>query len=321
MKKGTRNSIIVLIVALALVLVVLAGPRVSTMAEITETDRPPNLTKYLSDKESLFSDLVPGTEKTIAWYGSPNERTEIGLVFLHGFTGSRQELVPAIDIVAEKLQANLYYNRFAGHGRGAEAMAEPVLQDWVDDASEALAIGRRIGDKVVVVAMSTAAPIAAWLCSRGVSPEALVMVSPNFGPADSHAELILLPWGNLIVKLVIGDYNEFEVINEKHARYSTSRYRSEALLPMMAAVEMGRESELGAVKVPLLCLFSAEDDVVSLEHMREAFDRIGSPVKSMQEIESADHHVLAGDIHSPQATEECATAIIDFVQYTVPRSR
>ena len=69
----------------------------------------------------------------------------------------------------------------------------------------------------------------------------------------------------------------------------------------MGAVNLGRVADLESISTPLLCLYSSSDDVVSLDQMQTAFDRIRSNANLLVEIETASGHVLAGDILCPQS--------------------
>lgn len=314
MKKRRLWWLLVPGIIAALVIAFFLGPRPDSSPDIRPVDISADATTYLADSEANYPDIVPGTEKTILWAGTPGDQTEVAVIFLHGFSGSRQAMVPASDQLAQQLKANLFYTRYSGHGRGADPLGDATLQDWINDTVEAIAVGRSIGEFVVVVAVSTAAPLVAWLDTNGVTSDAVIMVSPNFGPADEAAELLLLPWGSLIARLVIGEYNEFDAVSALHARYSTPRFPSSALVTMMAAVDLGRKTDLESISTPLLCLYSSRDEVVSLDRMREAFDRIGSPVKEFREIRAATGHVLAGDAHSPESTVEFVLAALEFVE-------
>ena len=49
---------------------------------------------------------------------------------------------------------------------------------------------------------------------------------------------------------------------------------------------------------------------------KQAYERIDAPRKALVEIEDAgdpSNHVLAGDILSPDSTDEVAAVIVDFV--------
>jgi len=296
--------------------VFLLGPRPESSPDVPVLDIGSDVTAYVAAQEAPYGDIDADKEKTIRWARSPGERTTLSLVYLHGFTGSRQEMEPAPAIVADRLGANIFYTRYAGHGRGPDPMGDATAQDWVDDTAEAIAVGRAIGDSVVVIATSTAGPLVAWLAAHDVAPDAMVLCSPNFGPADDTAELLLLPWGRLIPRVLFGKYNTFETESPMHERYTTSRFRSSALVTMMEAVNLGRIADLESISTPLLCLYSSKDDVVSLDQMRAAFDRIGSADKRLVEIKTASGHVLAGDMLSPQSTSEFVEVVVGFVEDT-----
>ncbi len=57
---------------------------------------------------------------------------------------------PVISHLGADLGANVFFTRLAGHGRDGAAMAEATVEDWLADAVEALAVGARLGDRVVL---------------------------------------------------------------------------------------------------------------------------------------------------------------------------
>ncbi len=293
---------------------VLAGPRAAASAPIRAASVPPDIDAFLSASEGGVSGLVAGVEKGVVWNGRPGRVTDLAPVYLHGFTASRREMSPALESAAQRLGANLFFNRYAGHGCGPDAMAEATLQLWVDDTVEAIAIGHRIGRRVAVVATSTAAPLLCWVCTRTSDVDAIVLVAPNFGPRDARAELPLPPWANLLVRALEGEYREWGAANELQARYATRRFKSAALITMTSAVALGRRARVGSIAVPVLVAFSGRDDVVSLEKVRQVFGRIGSEKKAMVEFDSAAGHVVAGDISSPASTPEFVQTLVSFIE-------
>ena len=172
-------------VLVLLALVLAFGPREGVEREITFRDTvlgdDPEL--WLEVSEQRFSDIRPGAAKRILWAGAKGARTPISIVYMHGFTASAEEIRPVPDEVARELGANLFYTRLAGHGRAPEAMGEPSAGDWINDMAEAMAIGRHIGDRVIVIGTSTGGTLAAIAAtdpelSRNLA--GVVMISPNF---------------------------------------------------------------------------------------------------------------------------------------------
>ena len=305
-------------IAAAVLMLALAGPRVPIGTTLRPVDLPDDLDAYLAASEARLPDLIPGTEKTILWAAEPGRQTALAIVYLHGFSATRQETAPLADQVAGSLGANLFYMRFRGHGRGGDALAEVSVNDWLNDAWEALAIGRRLGKKVLLIGTSNGGTVASWLAGQpgGEDLFALVLISPNFGPRDAMAEVLTWPWAGTIARMVVGREYAWTPNNERHARYWTHRYPSSALLAMMGMVKLARDSDLGRIRPPLLVLYSPEDQVVDPRRIETAFARFGSTPKVLVAVEdSADpqHHVLAGDILASADTERISELILRFV--------
>nr|WP_245497472.1 MULTISPECIES: hypothetical protein [unclassified Mesorhizobium] len=97
-------------------------------------------------------DIRDGLEKEIIWANPMiHARTPLSIVYVHGFSASKGEVRPLPDEVADQLDTNLFYTRLTGHGQGGAAMADGSVNAWINDYAEALAIGRAIGDKVIVI--------------------------------------------------------------------------------------------------------------------------------------------------------------------------
>jgi alpha-beta hydrolase superfamily lysophospholipase len=320
-----RRLLILALLALLLLLGVF-GPRVSIDHQITRIALPEDLDAYLATSEARFDDLRPGTEKTILWAHPDRRRTRLSLVYLHGFSATRREVAPLAERVAESLGANLYFARLTGHGRSSEAMGKASLQDWLDDAREALAIGHRIGERVVVMGTSTGGTLATWLCLQPEEPApwAAVLISPNFGPRRWESELLTWPWARYIVPLIQGDTYAWTPHNADHRRYWTSRFPVEALFTMAASVELVRGSDPASLRTPVLVFYSPEDRVVDVRRIEHFFEQLTVEPRALVAIEDSgdpQHHVLAGDILSPGTTERIASRTVVFLQRAAQRER
>lgn len=138
---------------------------------------PADLDAYLAEGEAKVAGMTRGVEKRILWMGQSGDQTEFAVVYLHGFSATSEEIRPVPDLVAKALGANLYYARYAGHGLPGNQLAGPTAQDWIDDTAEALAIGRRIGRKVIVIATSTGGTM---VQKRRFSPNCAKTLLPLF---------------------------------------------------------------------------------------------------------------------------------------------
>jgi len=299
------------VVVASLALAYVSGPRYALDPTVSPVSLPPGppavLDDYLAARERAYPDIIPGTEKTIIWATPARQQTPLSVVYLHGYTATRQETAPLSDDLARSLGANLFYTRLSGHGRVPAAIGDVTGTDWLHDAEEALAIGRRIGQRVIVVGTSTGGTLGTWLALRpeAEAMAALVLVSPNFGPKNALSEVLTGPWGPQLLRLLQGDEYTWTPLNDEQARYWTWRYPSRALLPMMAVVTQVREAPLEQVRVPTLVIYSPNDQVVNPARTERAFARFGTAVKEMQTVpdsEDPDNHVLAGRIIAPHDT-------------------
>ena len=263
--------------------------------------------------------LVPGTEKRVRWHGEPGARTEYAIVYVHGFSASRQEIAPVPQRVADALGANLFETRLAGHGRSAEPLANAAAEAWLADGVEALAIGAALGDRLVVIGTSTGATIALALAEHELFErvDTLVLMSPNHGPHDPASEWLTRPFGPLLARAMIGEYREWQPLNAEQERYWSTRYPTAAVVEMMRLVDLANERVTTADVPAALLIYSPEDRVVSVDKLRAAF--AGLPAAQKAEVATTETndpngHVLAGDILSPTSTAPTVERIVDFVR-------
>jgi alpha-beta hydrolase superfamily lysophospholipase len=281
------------------------------------------LEPFLAQAESRYSDIRPDSEKHVVWAdASRKQRTRYSVVYVHGFSASRQEVAPLCDIVARQLGANLYYARLPGHGRSEDAMAEGALEDYLEDGEQAVAIGHLLGERVILMGTSTGATLATWLAAHDESGRiaALVLISPNFAMQQGGAGLLLWPGGMWLGRLVIGDYRSFATHTELHALHWTERYPIEALRPMLQLVREVERLNVSALEQPLLVLYSPEDRVVKPAAITKRFAQWGAKNKRLIALssEDPDRHVLAGAALSPGTTQAVADTIVGFLRGLPP---
>lgn len=297
-----------------ILIVILSGPRVRMKVKIESIDFPEDLDGFVKDREGRIENLIPGTEKTILWADKVNSKTEYSIVYFHGFTTTRQEISPVTETIGKKTGSNVFFTRLTGHGiDDIGALQKPLLNDWVNDAWEAYEIAKRIGNKVIFISVSAGSILALWLCLNQKEIAANVMISPMFEPAQSSSRLLLLPWGNLIVRMALGRYREVNIpTTEEFKRLVTTKYPSEALRTMMGLCKFGWGFDLRKLTVPTLCFYTDSDDVVSLPRMKEELAKIDETKKKVVKVD-AKHHCLVGDAISPEKNDEVIREIMEFL--------
>ena len=318
-----RMVYFILVFAALLVFVWINGPTVSVDEHLHGGPIGDDVEGFLRHMEGNYEDIVPGTERTIVWANdSTREKTDIALVYLHGYSATRQETAPLTEIVARELNANVYYARLNGHGRTGEALGRARADSWIADTRQAIDIGQRIGRKVVLIGTSTGGTLATWLAAQNDEADvaAYILLSPNFGPRDVKSHMLNWPWSSWWVPLMVPEQRRWEPENELHEQYWTTSYPFKGLFQMMALVKMVYEKDLSQMRKPVLCIFSPDDPVVDAGRIEKAYQRFGSDVKEKLEIndpENGNLHVVAGDILSPKRTKYISEKIVEFISRVV----
>lgn len=302
----------------------LSGPRVDTDSGVSTDFRPDlpdveNIVAWMESQEADLGNVSSIAEKNILWAGPPGVKSEWALVYLHGFTATWREISPLTESVAQSLGANVYRHRFPGHGQPPQELKNIELKQWVESARQAIAIGGILGEKVAVIGCSNGATLG-LIAATGTEAgrvHSLILLSPHFQPADRRAGIILWPWGIQLAKLIAGPYQEWEFHDEEERQYWTSPYPTEALGPVMAAARAAANLELAQMRTPCLVVINPEDKIVNHKRTRSHFDKLGSQPKQWIELlldTDPSHHVLAGDLRSPETTQIVAEYILQFIR-------
>lgn len=277
-----------------------------------------SLKAQIESSEKTIAGLRGGTEKHFQFINEKNPfLTPYSMVYLHGFSSSRQEMSPLVEDLAKKNAANLYFTRYQGHGlEGSDGLGSVRMEDWLLDTQQALAIGQKLGKQTIVIALSTGAPLAIHEAIKNPDKIAgLVLVSPNFGLVRKDTELLLWPFGEWIARLVVGKYREWKPLNKDHAYFWTIRYPSSALVQMMRAMDLVRNEDLNKLQVPVLILYCPHDKIADPNAMKKYFEKIGSRRKSFIPVTCNENdHILAGRILSPNNTATIEHEINLFIK-------
>ncbi|MEO6329537.1 MAG: alpha/beta hydrolase [Ginsengibacter sp.] len=148
------------IIAALVFIVYLVGPSPDTPMYKTTMPAVPAapalLIAFVKNNEAQHK-LKPNNEARIIWANdSLKQKTEYAIVYLHGFSASQQEGNPIHINIAKEFGCNLYLSRLAEHGIDTtEPMANLTAESYWESAKLALATGKQLGDKIILMATST----------------------------------------------------------------------------------------------------------------------------------------------------------------------
>ena len=314
------------IVLLILVVFYFAGPNPSTpVYEPTLPEIPQNqsLDQFLAAHEFAFP-VKPDNEARIIWSDSTNKvPTEYAIVYLHGFTASPIEGDPVHRNLAKRFGCNLYLARLSEHGLIQKEQLQNLTADsYWESAKFALAMGRKLGKKIILMGTSTGGTQALQLASTYPDlVDGLILYSPNIEINDPNAWLLNNPWGLQIARLVKqGNYLIPPDKRPIYAKYWNTPYRLEAAVELQEMVETTMNDDtFQKIKQPLLLVYyykneEEQDPVVKVSAMMKMFDQIQTPANLKQKtaVPDAGHHVIASPIKSMafQKVEELSAVFL-----------
>ena len=327
LEPSVRRRLNIILVVLAIVMLsVILGPRPPIQDQITfdPASIGPDPVAYLEQSEARILGITPGAEKEIVWANpATRERTRLAFVYIHGFSATRRETSPLTEKVAQQFGANVFYTRLNGHGSTGDALTKATMGDWVNDLAEAIAIGERIGDRIVLIAVSTGGTLATWGIDNErlmAKIEGMVLISPNYELQGASLGLLNMPWGKYVLPTLMGETRSFEPSNAEHGKWWTTTYPSVAVFPMAALMKSTSEKNVTGTLVPAFFILSPNDKVVkplpTIEKYNEWGSASGAPKKLLEVTNSDDpnQHVIAGDILSPSTTDALAGEISDWIR-------
>ncbi len=303
---------IISVIIMLLVIVYFLGPHPATPTykkDLVAIPASPVLLQTFVEAGEKAHRLKPGNQAEIVWYDSLKTKTKYAIVYLHGFSASREEGNPVHVDIAKKFGCNLYLSRLSQHGIDTtDALANLTVDNLWASAKQALAIGKQLGDSVILMGTSTGGSLALQLAADYPNDvAALVLLSPNIEINDPNAWLINNPWGLQIARLVVGsDYNRAKHNSPLYKQYWNYEYRLEAAAQLEEYLETAMTKEtFSHIHQPVLALYYYKDDkqqdpVVKVSAIRQMMNELGTSIsqKTEKAIPDAGNHVLGSYILS-----------------------
>ena len=284
------------------------------------------LEKNIADSENK-ANLRPDNEARIVWADSSRKtKTPFSIVYIPGFTASWAEGDPIHKQLAKHFGCNLYLARTHEHGVDSrDALKGLTPANYAGSAEQALAIGKALGEKVVVIGTSAGGMLTLYLASKHPEIYGLVLYSPCIAVANPALQLATTPWGRQILEQAMGG-EQVAVTHYKpdRARYWLTEYHVNGLITLQAILdEFMTPDQFARVKQPVFMAYYYKDEenqdkVVSVPAMLTMYDELGTPAdkKRKQAFPEAGEHVIASHFTSGDldgiygATEKFMTDVL-----------
>ncbi len=279
-----------------------------------------NLDKLIAKKEALITNLKPDNEARIVWADSSRKKTAYSIVYIHGFSASQGEGFPIHLQIADSLKANLYLARLRDHGvQDKEVFRYLTPAQLMDDAKQAIAIGKVLGDTLIVMSCSTGSTLAIYLAANDPDISSLIMLSPNISIKNKTAKMLTGSWGRQLAHKLVGEYRLLDS-TQSYKAYWTNEYHVEGLIALQALIDQTMTRDIfSKIQLPVYVGYyyrneKEQDQVVSVDAMLKFKSAISTP-PSMIEFDAfpeAGNHVIGSSYKTsdwPQVRDEILTFI------------
>ncbi len=317
---------VVIFVGLCFLFAWVTKPRLNPLVD-PKNIKEENLTvlkKYLHQSERKVANLIEGTEASIQFVNPDNPKTtDLVFMYVHGFSATWKETDPVASNLAQRFNANLIQCRIAGHGTGPQGM-KATAEDWITSLNHQAELASKIGRNIVVIGVSTGAPLAIWLATKSVIKtqiSSLLFMSPNFRIRPGIGFLLTWPITSQLIRLFFaGRYRSWVPANQEQAKYWTTRQPISALIEMQKTVDWANSQKLEALNIPIATMYMERDPTINSKAAINTHGRFPNKYNRLIRVEpdgEAPDHVFCGQICGPQRTEWTINAFELFLK-TLP---
>lgn len=251
--------------------------------------------------------IKPDNEARIIWADSAYWKTPYSMVYLHGFGASQAEGAPLHTTLAKKYGCNLYLARLKEQGIESDsAFKSMTAENLLESAKQAVAIGKAIGEKVIIMGTSTGGALGLYIASENPDIAGLILYSPIIAARNEQLSLLSKPWGVQLMAWVVGSDHLIEEREGLDKQYWSHIYFIEGYAALSVLIEETMHKEtFQKVKCPVFLGYyykneEEQDDIVSVPAMLEMYEELGTPdsLKCKQAFPEAGNHVIASYIRS-----------------------
>ena len=212
--------------------------------------------------------MRPGCE-SFTFEGEP-----VGIVMIHGFTGSPASMRPIGEWLATQ-GLTVSGVRLPGHGTSVEDLRGRIWTEWVDEVVAATDAIRERCRTVVALGQSMGGALAVHLAAtRPRDVDGLVLCSPYV----FDARLIALPLGRRVLKTLKGIGNDIAKPGQDERAYDAMPV--EAIATMFHVLRFARV-ELQEVRVPAMVFEPGQDHTIPRSNPRKVYEALGSERKEL----------------------------------------
>jgi len=228
------------------------------------------------------------------------EGSDIGVLLLHGFTGSPSEFRETGEFLHEH-GLTVYAPLLPGHGTTPADLNNRKWHEWCEEAVKGLEKLQQKCKRIFVCGLSFGGTIALSIAANHNINGAVVMAAST---RSIHKWVFILP--------LISKFKKYKKKTDFN-KTSLQRFTYDCY-PLKAVVEAEKflkslNKNLAKITAPLLLIYSRKDRTVSIDHSNLIMEKTGSHNKKLILLENSHHIITMG-----QDKERVNGEILEFIQ-------
>ncbi len=249
-----------------------------------------------------MAQLIPATEP----FFYPGN--EVGVLLVHGFTGTPKEMHPMGEYLNRQGFSTLG-PRLGGHATRPEDMIRANYSDWLASLEDGYHLLSGVAKRIYLVGLSMGGVLVLTSAPRLPVRGVVCISTPAYLPADWRLNII-----DLMAK--IQAYVPKSKAEPGSGWFDKQAWKNHISYPQNPVRSVGQlkrlldemHAALPKVNVPVLLIHSRNDDYVVEGSMPWIYERLGAPQKQMLWVEGSGH-VATEDAQRETVFEAAATFI------------
>ncbi len=223
---------------------------------------------------------------------------EIGVLVIHGFTGSTQSMRFLGERIAEA-GYTVFGPRLTGHGTDPEDMEASSYEDWVEDVQKGVDKLKETCQSIFVCGLSMGGTLTLYLAENNQEIKGIMPINAAIDLPEFISNYELLSKSN--TRFVEGIGSDIKQEGVKELAYSKTPVKSMADIITLTNEVKDRLSHITA---PALIFKSQEDHVVPPQNSNLIYESISSQDKTLVELKES-YHVATLDNDKEEIAQKC----------------
>ncbi len=240
------------------------------------------------------------------------KRGKMGVLLIHGFTSTPQELRYLAKYLASK-NITIMAPLLKGHGRSPEAMLETNSKDWINSAEKAYLQLKKHCDIIFIGGSSLGGNIATLLAKK-YKPKGLILLAmPAYFGRELKIRLFMPSFP--IIKRIRQFMKKKYLKNHQHVIRKKVHYKVLPVGNLKDAYELTKETRyiLPNIKTPTIVIQSDNDWQFGRSNAEYIYESLGSKIKRLFFIKDS-YHVFIMDKRRETAFKHIYKFIQDIIK-------